>query len=76
MHLIQTPLKELRGHKEEYVLMPAQFFNSYLKFCLQEGLELGAASVPGELQDGYHQQRYGSYSLPGAKVMWKNTAEV
>lgn len=41
MHLIQTPLKELRGHEEEYVLIPAQFLNSYLKFCLQEGLELG-----------------------------------
>lgn len=34
------------------------------------------ASVPGEVQDGGHQQRDGSYSLPGAKVMWMNTAEV
>lgn len=41
MHLIQTPLKELREHWEEYVLIPAQVLNSYLEFCLQERLELG-----------------------------------
>lgn len=28
LHLIQTPLKELREHKEEHVLIPAQVSNS------------------------------------------------